>query len=219
MRESNFHSPDEVKSLYGEIVPTYQAAFAGEPWYEVTKCADKQQRCVGGLSSVAVGAVCDMCGECPSLPAYEVDEMAERFDALAETRPTAWYVEQNEKGLTLGAIAWKATPAIIAKEKYDDVPGMAGWLETNLGSNEIMWLDEVFANKELKPRGNLQNFGKFVTGLAEELDTDIVAYRTIEPRMLSVVRRDFGGAASIFSRQTEVPDRREFAIIRLSEKS
>lgn len=217
MSEFDFYSPDEVRILYGEIVPAYQAAFAGEPWYEVTKCADEQLRCVGGLSSLVVGAVCDMCDRRPNLPAYELDEMVERFEELAETHPTAWYVEQNAKGLTLGAIAWRATPAIIAEEKYADVPSMGNWMEAILGSDEIMWLDEVFADKKLKPRGNLKNFGNFVIGLAEVLDTDIVAFRTKEPRMLSVVQRDFGDAASIFNSQIGVPDRREFAIIRLSE--
>jgi len=158
MSQTQIFSPEQIKPLYDEIVPAYRAAFAGEPWYEVSKCADEQLRCVGGLSSLAVGANCDLCDRRPSLPAYGDVEIVERFEALADIRPTAWYVEQSEKGLTLGAIAWKATPAEIAEEKYSDVPGMSSWMEANLGIDEIMWLDEVFANTEYKPRGNLENF-------------------------------------------------------------
>ena len=218
MSESNFYMPDEVEPLYGEIVPAYQAAFAGEPWYEVSKCADQLQRCVGGLSFLAVGASCELCGGCPALPAYEADELVNRFNNLATSRPTTWYVEQNGQGVTLAAIAWKANPAVIADEKYSDAPQMAEWLNEELGMDELMWLDEVFANKDLKPRGNLQNFGKFVTGMAEMLGSQTVAYRTIEPRMIAVPSRDFGRAASIFARQQSVPDRRDFVVINLGEE-
>ena len=218
MSGSNFYTTDEVKPLYGEIVPAYQAAFAGEPWYEVSKCADQLQRCVGGLSSLAVGASCELCGGCPALPAYEADGLVNRFNNLATSRPTTWYVEQNGQGVTLAAIAWKANPAVIAGEKYSDAPQMAEWLNEELGVDEVMWLDEVFANKDLKPRGNLQNFGKFVTGMAEMLGSQTVAYRTIEPRMIAVPSRDFGRAASIFARQQSVPDRRDFVVINLGEE-
>lgn len=218
MSESNFYTPDEVKPLYGEIVPAYQSAFAGEPWYEVSKCADELQRCVGGLSSLAVGASCELCGSCLALPAYEADELVNRFNKLATSRSTTWYVEQNGQGVTLAAIAWKANSAIIADEKYSDATEMAEWLKKELGMEEVMWLDEVFANKDLKPRGNLQNFGKFVSGMAEMLGSQTVAYRTIEPRMIAVPSRDFGRAASIFSRQQSVPDRRDFVAINLGKE-
>jgi len=218
MIESNFYTPDKVKPLYSEIVPAYQAAFAGEPWYEVSKCADQLQRCVGGLSSVAVGASCELCSSCPVLPAYEADELVNRLDNLAASRPTTWYVEQNGQGVTLVAIAWKANSEGVAKEKYSDVPEMAEWLSNKLGCDEVLWLDEVFANKDLKPRGNLQNFGKFVTGMAEMLGSQTVAYRTIEPRMIAVPSRDFGQAASIFPRQQGVPDRRDFVVINLGKE-
>ncbi len=218
MSECNIYTPNEIKSLYGEIVPAYQAAFAGEPWYERSKCADQLQRCVGGLSSLAIGASCELCGSCPELPAYEADELMSRFNNLATSRPTTWYVEQNGQGVTLVAIAWKAKSAVIADEKYSDEPEMAEWLNEKLGVDEVMWLDEVFANKDLKPRGNLQNFRKFVTWMAEMLGSQTVAYRTIEPRMIAVPSRDFGQSTSIFTRQQRVPDRRDFVVINLKKE-
>lgn len=229
--QRNFYTPDEVKPLYGEIVPAYQAAFADEPWYEVSKCADEQQRCIGGLSAVAIGSMCTVCEMCPSRPAYETDELIGRFDTVAALRPTAWYVEQNEDGLTMAAVAWQATLSVIAEEKYSDVPGMSDWLNTILGNNEIMWLDEVFANKALKQSGNLQNFGSFVKGLAMQLDAEIVAYRTISPQMLGAARRDFPGNVQIFAGQRDrasvsnvvivgsVPDRRDFVMINIEQEN
>ncbi len=213
MSNSNFYTPEAVRPLYGEIVPAYQEAFAISPWNEVSKCVDEQARCEGGLSAVEVGSQCNMCGLCPTRPAYEAVELVERFDALGLSRSTAWYVEQNDLGLTMAAVAWKALPLDIAIEKYADVPEIANWIVDSLGKEPVMWLDEVFANRKLKPKGNLQNFGGFVLGLARMLDCGKVAYRTIEPRMTSVPKRDFGDNAAVLTRRLEVPDRRDFVII------
>jgi hypothetical protein len=213
MSGNNFYTPEGVRPLYSEIVPAYQEAFAVPPWNEVSKCVDEKARCNGGLSAVAINSVCGICQLRPTRPAYETDELTERFDALSLSRPTAWYTEQNERGLTMGAIAWRALPSTIATEKYADVPQMSDWMIDKLGNEPVMWLDEVFANRKLKSRGNLQNFGKFVVGLATMLDCENVAYRTIEPRMTAVAERDFGDKASVSTRRIDVPDWREFVII------
>lgn len=213
MNTNTFYTPEAVRPLYGEIVPAYQEAFAVPPWNEVSKCVDTQARCNGGLSAVAIGSLCDTCGLTPLRPAYEAGELIERFNVLGLSRPTAWYAEQSELGLTMAAVAWKALPSDIANEKYADVPEMGDWLVDTLGTRPVMWLDEVFANRQLKPRGNLQNFKKFVAGLATMLSCEIVAYRTIEPRMTAVPKRDFGDSATVLSRRVDVPDRRDFVMI------
>jgi hypothetical protein len=210
---NNFYTPEAVRPLYSEIVPAYQEAFAVPPWNEVSKCVDEQVRCDGGLSATAIGKICNMCGLCPTRPAYEANELTERFGALGLSRPTAWYAEQNDLGLTMAAVAWKASPLDIATEKYADVPEMADWMVDRLGEEPVMWLDEVFANRQLKSRGNLQNFGRFVAGLATMLDCNTTAYRTIEPRMTAVPKRDFGDSASVLAKRIGVPDRRDFVII------
>jgi hypothetical protein len=119
----------------------------------------------------------------------------------------------------MGAVAWKALPIAIATEKYADVPEMRDWIVDRLGSGPVMWLDEVFANRQLKSRGNLQNFGRFVTGLATMLDCENVAYRTIEPRMTAVPKRDFGEKATVLTRKIGVPDRRDFVIINVIQEA
>lgn len=231
--QKNFYTPDGVKPLFGEIVPAYQTAFADDPWYEVSKCADesKKQRCVGGLSTLAIGSLCDTCGLCPSRPAYETNELVERFNTVATLRPTAWYIEQNREGLTMAAVAWRATSSVIAEEKYCSEAEVSDWLNRVLGNDEIMWLDEVFANKALKQRGNLQNFGSFVKGFANRLNANVVAYRTISPQMVGAARRDFSNNAQIFAGQRDhtkvsnidiagiVPDRRDFIIINVGLES
>lgn len=209
-----FYSPEELPT--NKIIPAYQEAFAGEPWYEVSKCADSAdiQRCIGGFSSLSIGTCCGLCGERITRPAYEADELEVRFTKLASTRPTAWYVEENELGTTLAALAWKATSEIIATEKYADVPEMRTWMRERLGERPIMWLDEVFADRKKKPKGNLQNFSLMCNGLAQKLDADMIAYRTIAPAMIIAPAKNFGRDTQIYQRKIEVPDRRDFVIIK-----
>lgn len=209
-----FYRPEELP--LNKIIPAYQEAFAGEPWYEVSKCADNAdiQRCIGGFSSLSIGTCCGLCGERVTRPAYEVDELKARFSKLASSRPTAWYVEENQLGTTLAALAWKADVQTIATEKYADVPEMFDWMREQFGTSSIMWLDEVFADRNKKPKGNLQNFSLMCYGLAQKLDTDIVAYRTIAPAMIIAPVKNFGKDAQIFQRKIDVPDRRDFVIIK-----
>lgn len=212
MKEWNFYEPEEVRPMYEEIVPAYRAAFAGEPWYEVSKCADPLLRCAGGLSSVAVGSQCELCELRPERPAYEPGELAENFDAVANAYPTSWYIERNEKNVALAAIVWRAKPKEIAEEKYADVPEMQDWMETRLGREPIVWLDEVFANKDVQTSGNLWNFAEMCRGFISKLGGGTMAYRTINEKMTEKAKKSFG-SAEIFARGQDVPDRRDFVII------
>ena len=220
MERTNFYKPEEVKSLYSRIVPAYQKAFAGEPWFEVSKCEDSsgQMRCVGGFSSLTVGSVCKKCGNCFARPAYEDQELVNKFKLLDETRPTAWYLEASNVGTTLAAIAWVAEPARVAKERYPDNPDMEFWMTDELGRNSIGWLDEVFANKTLKPSGNLKNFYAMCVGFARILGVNTLAYRTINEHMTAATIRDFRTKALIYKRNVMVPDRRDFVIIDIGGK-
>ena len=211
-----FFNPGQARFLYPEIVPVYQAAFAGEPWFEVTRCVDGAQikRCVGGFSALAAGETCEMCGNCPIKSAYEKEELVSRFESIASTRPTAWYLEGSEQGITLAAIAWVKTPSEIAQERYSDSPKMSDWITSTIGNDGIIWLDEVFADKSKKPSGNLSNFKTMCEGFANTFSNETIAFRTINERMVAVAKRDFPFTAKIFRKEIEVPDRRDFVLIR-----
>jgi hypothetical protein len=213
MIECKFYIPEDIRPMYDEIVPVYQAAFAGEPWFEVSKCVDRLKRCASELSSVAVGSMCEICNICPTQPAYEADELVSRFEELGASRPTSWYTERNNEGATLAAIAWIAQPRLIAESKYQDIPDMKSWLEKNINDPEVTWLDEVFANRLLRQSGNLNNFKDMCNGFMDHLNTDTLAYRTISKPMIIATERDFGEKTKVFKRDTEVPDWRDFVII------
>lgn len=176
------------------IIEPYQRAFAEAPWYEVSKCADRQvpQRCIGGLSRIALNSPCGTCSATPDRQAYEAKELTDRFNSLEQSRPLNWYTEETETGIALASLAWTATPETIATEKYANDPDMKPWLEKVFGEQEIIWLDEVFANKTVRPSKNLTNFKAMCDGYRERFDNPVLAYRTISEAMIRAAFRDFG---------------------------
>ena len=110
-------------------------------------------------------------------------------------------------------MAWKKTPAEIAKERYPENPKMEEWIISELGSDPIIWLDEVFADKTKKASGNLSNFGNMCIGFAEILNAEVLAYRTINAKMAGAAVRDFPNYVWAYKREMGVPDRRDFVSI------
>lgn len=218
IRTARFVAPDEARDKYDVIIPAYQAAFAAEPWYEVSKCGG----CSSGYSRQNPGDICQACGSTTGDEAYTEQELAERFDAIGETRPTCWYIEETPAGLALAAVAWTADSVQIAAEKYPGSLEMAAWLKQKYVPNaasdsEILWLDEVFANRRISRRNNLVNFRPMVRGFSDRLDQTNVAYRTIAPAMTRAAMRDFGDDATIDKAKSDVPDWRNFVSIDLSQ--
>lgn len=220
MSKLNFYSPEEVKPLYGEIVPMYQEAFKVEPWNSATKCVDIQSplRCKDGYSPLEAGELCGTCGMCPMRPAFGYDELTSTFNNLAETRPTTWYLERSGGQLAVAMLAWKAVSETITSEKYKNVPEMKDWVQGKIGAEPIGWLDEVFADRFVRSEGNLDNFVESCTGMASRLDVGKLAFRTVEPKMLSSAKRFGETKTQIFYPKSEVvtrrvPDWRNFVII------
>jgi len=208
----NFYREGELD--VSSVVPAYQVAFSGWPWFEVSKCVDpgEEQRCFGGLSQIAISKTCTTCELQPTQPAYEPDELIERFERLESTRPTRWYVESIEERPALVALAWSATPEQIATEKYDDVPKMQDWLVNELPNKPIVWLDEVFADKKIRPSGNLSKFRDMCQGFMLDLASTDLAYRTINPAMLKAAEKNFQVTPT-----ENVPDRR--SLVRIKDGS
>lgn len=217
IRTARFAAPDEARDKYDAIIPAYQAAFAADPWYEVSKCSG----CSSGYSRQNPGDICQACGSTTGDEAYKEQELAERFDTIGETRRACWYIEETPAGLALAAVAWMANPVQIAAEKYPGSLEMAAWLKQKYAPNaasdsKILWLDEVFADRQISRRNNLVNFRSMVRGFSDRLDQTKVAYRTIAPAMTRAAMRDFGDDATIDKAKSDIPDWRNFVSIDLS---
>lgn len=211
--KGTFYQPGELDLM--RVIEPYRNAFKGEPWFEVSRCRDEQtpQRCPGGLSRIEIGKGCGTCLLTPTRPAYEREELLDRFAAIEEARPTRWYAESVEGNLAVVALAWLARPSEVAAEKYSDVPAMKDWMEDRLPNEPIVWLDEVFADRSVRERGNLNNFGEMCSGFMAQLEVPTLAYRTISRAMIRAAERDF-----TITPQMDVPDRRSFVIIEGEKK-
>lgn len=216
MTAETFYTPEEISEKLPSVIPVFISAFAGEPWYEVSKCADDMriQRCASGLSAVAVGELCNVCEIAPSSPAYTYDEVKESFDEYAQGPPTVWYTEEIETGLALAGFASREQRQTLMKGVYRKSPDMDAWLGAKIGDQEIAWVHEVFADHSRRSKGNLVNFRSMCEGFSERLDTASLAYCTINPRMVSAAVRSFGDSAvRVYEKQKDVPDWRYFVHI------
>ena len=209
----NFYNPNEMN--LDKITDTYRVAFAGEPWFEVSKCVndDEFKKCNGEFCQTAVGAICPECNNTPTEPAYNDTDLKAKFEMTADTKPTIWYTEESFDGVTLGATAYLSKPNQIAAEKYTDRPDMDIWLQATLGDNEIVWLDEIFANREISPSGNLLNFKEICNGFMDRLKCSNFSFRTINPKMISAAKKCFDGQVIVFEKEIDIPDRRDFVLI------
>ena len=218
MESKGYYSSEGVN--YEKIIPVYQEAFRGWPWYEVSKCADdnKQKRCQDGLSRLALGQACGTCLNVVSIPAYEPAELVDRFNDVTATRPSLWYREDIDQRAALAALAWRADAVGIAEEKYSDSSEMSQWMQDRLGDGEFVWLDEIFADKRVRPNANLKNFKAIAEGFMELLGRDSMAFRTINPALVRAAQRDFEASVVVSERLSAVPDRRDFVIIKREEK-
>jgi hypothetical protein len=215
MKETNFYLPNEINERFKEIAPVYQNAFSGEPWFEVSKCVSQfpKECCPGGFSPTPVGEICKGCGNIPKEIAYREEELLEKFQFVTSNRLGAWYLEEADNGILFVSIAWKEFPERIATEKYQDVPLMKNWMISTFGDQEIIWLDEVFADRSKRPAGNLLHFSDMCLGFGSILNSNVIAFRTKNERMLASAKKNFGENATIFKSNIEVPDRREFISI------
>lgn len=196
-----------VQPFEPEIACAYKTAFAGEPWFEKTKCVGEELRCAGGFSPSEIGDVCARCGETPYQDAYNENELIDTWRRVAADRPAAWYIELYEGRVALAGFFWQADAKLLAEEKYPDVPEMSKWLGERFGDEPFVWLDEMFANKVVRQSANLQRFGSAIEGICNILDLDRVAYRTITPQMKRAASKL---GVTPLKALSEVPDRRDF---------
>jgi hypothetical protein len=197
------------------IAPVYQSAFADDPWFEVSKCPSEKLEdcCPNGFSRCPVGETCPK-GYLVREVAYPTAELVKNFEKYQDG---LWYIEFVDKDLALAALAWRANAKEIFAKKYQNNPNMQQWLSAKI-PGEVVWLDEVFRDKSVRPRKNLANFETMVNGYMEKFDTELLAYRTISPAMLKKPQTVFPDKSTIFNRKVDLPDWRDFVIIERSKK-
>jgi hypothetical protein len=197
------------------LIPIYQAAFAGEPWNEVSRCSPTSP-CAGQISDKEIGETCPRCGEVLRIPAHPAEVLRERWTGRFNAYETRLYLEQEEgMSYLLAALAWRATPQTLAAACYAEPgeEGMQKWLSEELPES-FVWMEEVFANLALRQEGSLWNYEAMVRELLTELDSSVFVFRTINARLIAKTKNVFGPAVQQLTGAPD-PDKREVLIVRL----
>lgn len=204
-------TPEEQRLVIPDLVPAYQQAFAGEPWFEVSRCAG----CERGFSGQRPGESCADCGYPLTEPAYPSAKLSAKLEQTVDRGNTVLYTERDRDGnVLLASLALGTTPEQIYSTYYADRPRetMGYWLTATL-PERLVWLAEVFADRTKRPQGNLRNFRAMCEQFAANLGSDTIAYRSINPRIISKAVAEFGSQCTVFEQEVQVPDRRAFVML------
>lgn len=200
-----------------KVARTYQAAFAKPPWNEASQCASKsvEIKCVSGFSSQQVGEYCQKCQQSLINPAYSIDELLVNFEEKATNQNALFYFEtdQNQE-ILMCAILWLSTPEDLFERKYKGNLEMKTWLEENLPL-KFTYLDEIFADLDRRPTGNLRNLESIILESAKEFNSKTVVYRTIQDMLNYKMTKTFGTKFTLYKRDQDLPDRRDLGVINL----
>jgi hypothetical protein len=203
------------------LVPIYQVAFAGEPWREVSACAAPSQFeevCPGGRSPQGIGETCARCGEVLCAPAFSGKRLTADWTSHFDEHDSRFYLERLEDdSCVLAALAWKANAKALADRCYSAAGEreMRAWLIDRV-PGEFVWLEDIFANLALRPTGNLWNYREMISQFLSEFESSVFAFRSINERLIEKTVALFGSQAERLVAGEDVPDRRNFVLVRFS---
>ncbi|MEK7530329.1 MAG: hypothetical protein AAB573_00500 [Patescibacteria group bacterium] len=195
-RTVTLRSSTEQIAWIPKLVPAYKQAFAGEPWFEVSRCPACE-----AFTRLEPRGRCPMCGGA-LVDAYSNQEVSEMLRDIFQSRRATLYVETGTGGNVLvAAIAypWNKTSMYIKKyqSKGRDSDELRRVLKEKV-PERFVWLDEIFADRALRTSGNLRDFERIMRDALRGKKTGTIVFRTISPQLKEKAKRVFS--------QTEIYD-------------
>lgn len=216
-----------LDDITAPLTEVYKAAFAGEPWYEASRCLAEE--CSVGFCPDAPGLPCASCGS-ELAEAYETDELAAAWRRMITNEDAMMEVGYLDDGPVRVTLARPTTPRGLFERKYADVPAMEAWMEENLDPG-LVWIEDTFADRNKQPRGNLKDRGRTLGGIALRYGGLAIVTRTLAPQIIAATLRDVSESTDLFigtdrvgnamtgARSIgDVPDRRTLLNVRLEAK-
>lgn len=191
-----------INEIGSDLAATYKVAFAGEPWYEVSRCV--QPGCANGFSEAQPGCTCSSCGE-TLVEAYDADGLIANWQEMLTNERAFMEVAFEEGAAQRATIARPTTAQELMERKYRDVPVMAEWLSKRF-SNEFVWIEDTFADRERKPTGNLDGRGETLRKIAAYYGGALILTRTLSPAIVKSTLRDCKAFTSVFIGENGVGD-------------
>lgn len=214
------YAPSAIEDMEG-MAELYQAAFAELPWKERSLCpvGGDTRTCPTQFSPIEVGTECGDCHQTPTEEAYPTEDLLAKFAGGPEGTNTLWYLEKTPQGATvLATLARTTTIGGLMQFGFGDNPEMQAWLSARYSDPEekVVWIEDVFADTRIRPRGNLRNFGEICTKLAVGTDAEKVMFQTVNPRLIRATQRDFEDRTEIADPSfEEVPGTKKFVTVHL----
>lgn len=176
---------DRIQVIGNDLARIYKIAFAGPPWYEVSKCASSN--CTEQFSASDPGQPCVSCGELTE-PAYEADELMDSWQQIIDEDG---YIEVDcLDGLPQRAtIARPTSPDELFDRKYAVVPAMRDVLSAIL-PEQFVWIEDTFADRERQATGNLVDRGATLKRVSEYYAGLQIATRTLSETIVAATVRD-----------------------------
>jgi hypothetical protein len=190
---------ERKREIVKDLVPVYQKAFAGPPWFEVSKCPT----CPSGFSTASVGESCPVCGSGLTTEAYPANELYQDLLQRVTGSNSVVYIERLPNGQpVLGAIFIEMSPTeVLSKYVTSDGSPRITEPDWNLIRGglppRVLWLDEIFADVTQRSSGNLKNLQEVIERAKQATSSDTVAFRTINEGLLNKVRTIYGNRAEV----------------------
>ncbi len=177
---------DQLEPLLEPLAEIYKIAFAGAPWFEASKCI--KESCSVGFCERKPGNCCPDCNSVLA-EAYDSQDLMAMWWAMIEQENALMEVETEDDTPLRATIARPTTPAELFKRKYSDNVEMRDWLKQQLPSG-LVWIEDTFANRQRRPKGNLKNRGETLAAIAVAYREPTVCTRTIAPQIVAATLRD-----------------------------
>jgi hypothetical protein len=177
---------ERILEVGPDLAEAYKIAFAGDPWYEVSKCVDLT--CGAGLSGRSVS---DCCPECKGVleEAYDTEELISSWQSMATTENALFEVAFLDGRPQRATIARPTNPAELFERKYATVSGMKPWLAQKL-PEAFVWIEDTFANRNQQASGNLRERGATLGRVAQYFSSMEIVTRTLSPAIVAATLRD-----------------------------
>lgn len=176
------------------LTDVYKAAFAGEPWYEVSRCPAEE--CPVNFCADPAGLPCVDCGN-ELVEAYEAEELAAAWRQMITDEDAMMEVGYLGSAPVRVTLARPTTPEELYARKYADVPAMERWTGENL-DRKLVWIEDTFADRRLQPRGNLKDRGRTLGNIALRYGGLAIVTRTLAPQVIAATLRDAGTSTAMF---------------------
>lgn len=177
---------DRLEQFEDDLVAAYKTAFAGSPWFEVSRC--DSDVCREQLTSLEVGTDCPGCGQCLS-EAYQKDELLDEWWGQLLMKNALMEVALLDGKAQRATLARPTNPNELFYRKYWNVLQMEEPIKRLLPDN-FVWIEDTFADRKRQPTGNLKNRGQTLDRIAQYYGGATIATRTLSEQVVAATLRD-----------------------------